>query len=143
MQLFLFLLVGRLERQDKDTTSLIPATDEAAAHDAFYRVLADGDADEDRELDMDVSVLVGEYTGVNTVRVPDGTDWHLSTVYPLGLGLPEYKQVEVRPDGEANVYTLHSGKQWIASVRMNGEYTGAAQEAYLRSMADAIEVKDE
>jgi hypothetical protein len=86
MQLFLYLLVGRLERQDSDVTMLIPAEDESAAQAAFKRGLQEDDED-NRELDMDVSILVGEYTSLDTVRVPEGTDWHLSTVHPLGQGL--------------------------------------------------------
>jgi hypothetical protein len=43
---------------------------------------------DNRELDLDVSIVVGKYTGLDTVCVPEGTDWHLSTVYPGGQGLP-------------------------------------------------------
>lgn len=141
MQLYLYLLVGRLERQHQDTVQLMPATDEDAAHAAFLRSLRD-DEDDDRVLDIDASICVGEYTGTDTVRVPEGTDWHLSTVYPLGVGLPIPTNVQVRPDGDANVYTLLDGGNWIASVRMNGELTTFAQEAFMRRMADALKEGD-
>lgn len=121
--MFLFLIVGRLERQDSDTVSLIPAADETTAHQSFRESLREDEMDS-RELDLDVSLVVGEYTGVDTVRVPEGTDWHLSTVHPLGAGLPP------DPEGEND----NRAKWAYAALAVFRRTTRCEQEEMLKDL---------
>jgi hypothetical protein len=57
--------------------------------------------------------------------VVDGMNAHAKGTQPL----------EVKPDGEANFYSLLNGKNWIARVQLNGEFTTRYQETIMQSFA--------
>lgn len=52
-------------------------------------------------------------------------------------------QIEIRPDGEANKYTLIDKKQnkWIAAIQFNGEMPLDRQQTLLRIMANSIKIQ--
>lgn len=46
--------------------------------------------------------------------------------------------LQVKPDGEANFYTLLNGARWIARVQLNGEFTTTQQEQIMQQIAAAF-----
>lgn len=77
----LFLIVAKVDEESEYMhTFLMPASDEQSAQDFVFNELVQGMDDEgkqSRTLDVDVSVLVGEYEGDDLLRIPAGVDWNL------------------------------------------------------------------
>lgn len=44
-------------------------------------------------------------------------------------------KIQIREDGDANVYTLLDDKRWLASVRLNGEFLVERQREMMVNMA--------
>jgi hypothetical protein len=95
--MYLYLISGRVPGDDDDTAQLIPALNEDEAQKIFTADMTDAMDDDARASIIEqhgsavficTSIVVGEYTALNMIRVPEGTDWHLSTVHPGGYGLP-------------------------------------------------------
>ena len=95
--MYLFLIVARLSGSDAEFgTFLEPAEDEQIAQDlVLCRFTDEMEEIEKREksLEIEVSVLIGEYVAEDTLRIPTGVDWMLdrqvwlrSVVQPRRLG---------------------------------------------------------
>jgi hypothetical protein len=76
MKKYLFLLVLRDTGREDWCSMLIPADDEQEAHNIAESNLRDGDELDGQKYGYDVSILVGEYKGGDTLGIPQGTDWH-------------------------------------------------------------------
>lgn len=50
-------------------------------------------------------------------------------------------EIEIREEGEANVYALLNEKRWIASIRLNGEFMLEKQRKIIAKMATAVREK--
>lgn len=47
-------------------------------------------------------------------------------------------KIEVRPDDDANFYTLVQGNRWIGRIHLNGEFMVAKQREIMRVIAEAL-----
>lgn len=80
--MYLFLIVARVSGTDNEfSTFLKPAADEQSAQDFVLADLTQGwddDGKQNATLEIDVSILVGQYVAEDTLRVPAGADWTLN-----------------------------------------------------------------
>lgn len=66
--------------------------------------------------------------------------WRLAAT-EVDASLTTFKNLRIRPDGEANYYGLIDGDKWVAVVHLNGEFMLARQEAIMQRIIDALKAE--
>lgn len=92
-------------------------------------------------------VRAGYREGSLTIDIggPENGDWSNGywrlAATEVDASLTTFKNLRIRPDGEANYYGLIDGDKWVAIVHLNGEFMPARQEAIMQRIIDALKAE--